>query len=139
MKSQKNIIESDWEDGKPFLSRTKNEDVSIDENYYVGREYLFDPKYKKPNSGSFFADKKKLLVLWAVSIFTLVNFFSKSDIGGVIGISIGIFIILLMVMKIGDLHSFNKGNHSISDGHDLVSRGTTVFTVDKLFHNKNKF
>jgi hypothetical protein len=140
MKSQKSIIESNWEGGKPFLSRTKNEDVSIDENYYVGREYLFDPKAKKPNNGSFFTGKKKSLVLWAASIFAVVSFFYDGGTGGAIGISTGMFIVMMFVMKIGDSNTrSNKGYSSVSDGEDLVARNTSIYPVDKIFHNKDNF
>ncbi len=139
MKSQKNTIESDWEGGKPFLSRTKNEEVSIDENYYVGREHLFDPKAKKPNSSSFFADKKKSLVLWAVSIFSVVSFFYDGGIGGAAGISTFIFVVLMIAMKIGDLGDSKKTNFNEYDGtivnsrNNLAARTLSINTADKLF------
>ncbi|WP_127471973.1 hypothetical protein [Thiomicrorhabdus aquaedulcis] len=45
MNSQSKIINSDWEDGEEFLSKKLNEETTIEQNYYKGREHLFTKKH----------------------------------------------------------------------------------------------
>ncbi|GAB6071622.1 hypothetical protein JCM30760_27200 [Thiomicrorhabdus hydrogeniphila] len=137
MKSQKEIVNSDWEGGKPFLSKTENEEVSIEADYYKGREYLFDPKAQKPQSTGFFARRKRFLTISGLSIFVLLSLFSDNGVGESIGITLFLMMIIVGFVKFNEMLDSGSADivnqDSITETDDIMGRNFSINTADKLF------
>lgn len=143
MKSQENIVNSDWEGGKPFLSKAKNEELSIEHDYYKGREHLLDPKAKKTKQLFSLARAPGWarfggFIFFAVFLISELNFIESVGVGILTGV---VSLILLWLKKTIFEEGLNiKYNPDDEDMHrslssisDLSDRTFDINTADKMF------
>ena len=133
MKSQLNVINSDWKDGQEFLSKNKNmtskKEVSFSSgDYYAGREHLID--LNSARKESFFIRHNKAIgcFFFMFMVFSTVNEFNSFFIGVFLSAWASFWFTLfgLGIIKVFNLSSQPTINHPAVKEKELPE--------DKDFH-----
>lgn len=143
MKTQKDVITSDWEGGKEFLTKTEHEDQQSAEDYYKDREHLFDLKAQKAASSSFLAmipgwARFGGFIFFGVLLLSDLNFIQSIGVG-----AISAFVAMFAQWLKGVLFEGGTGikynpddddmHRSLSSMGDLVDRTFDINTSNKMF------